>query len=106
MDIWIERSRTNAKKVVKTLQEFGLDVDHLNEELFLDQDRVIRMGVPPIRIEVLTSISGVEFEECYETRIKESWADISVSIINLQKLKQNKQASGRLKDLTDLEHLE
>ena len=106
MDIWIERNPSNAERVVKALREFGFHAENLSAGLFLEKGQVIRMGVPPMRIEVLTSISGVEFKECYETRIIEDWDDISVNIISLKKLKQNKRASGRLKDLTDLEHLE
>ncbi len=65
MDIWIECSRQNAEKVVRALQEFGFTGPELFEELFLKKDRVIRMGVPPLRLELLTGISGVEFNECY-----------------------------------------
>jgi len=106
MDIWIERSDSNAKRLVKVFKEFGFDVDELNAEIFLEKEQVIRMGVPPIRIEVLTSISGIEFKESYETRVKESWEGVSINIISLENLKRNKRASGRLKDLNDLEHLE
>ncbi len=105
MDVWISNKRENAERLVNTLQAFGFNVPELNAELFLVEDRVIRMGVPPIRIEVLTSISGVEFEQCYAERVVEQWDDVGVSIISLPRLKQNKQASGRLKDLVDLEHL-
>lgn len=106
MDIWIERTLSNAKKVVKVLQEFGFDVEGLNSTLFLNKEKVIRMGVPPLRIEILTSISGVEFDECYESRIEKKWRSVKIKIINLEKLKQNKSASGRKKDLTDLDYLE
>ena len=106
MDLWIERNPSNSERVVKALREFGFHAENLSAGLFLEKGQVIRMGMPPMRIEVLTSISGVEFKECYETRIIEDWDDISVNIISLKKLKQNKRASGRLKDLTDLEHLE
>lgn len=106
MDIWIKRSPGNAQKTVKVLNEFGFDTKKVNVELFLDKQQVIRMGVPPVRIEVLTSISGVNFEDCYKNKIEDVWDNIGVHIINLQKLKKNKRASGRLKDLTDLEHLE
>lgn len=64
------------------------------------------MGVPPVRIEILTSISGVDFDECYEERIVEQWDDVQVNVISLPKLKSNKRASGRLKDLADLDYLE
>jgi hypothetical protein len=105
MDVWVASERDNAERLVQALREFGFDVAELNAELFLVENRVIRMGVPPIRIEVLTSISGVEFEQCYAERVVERWDEIEVSIISLPRLKQNKQASGRLKDRVDLEHL-
>jgi hypothetical protein len=63
------------------------------------------MGVPPLRIEILTSISGVAFEECYRDRIAARIDDMEVPLISLEHLKTNKRASGRLKDLADLEQL-
>ena len=106
MDIWVVRDDKNAQRLVDTLQEFGFSVEDLRPELFLEGARVIRMGVPPVRIEVLTSVSGVDFEECYEERIVEQWDDVQVNVISLPKLKSNKRASGRLKDLADLDYLE
>jgi hypothetical protein len=92
--------------VVKVLREFGFDIDTLHKELFLEKEQVIRMGVPPIRIELLTSISGVEFTEYFNNRIHENWDDIGIDIINLEMLKKNKRASARQRDLTDLKYLE
>lgn len=106
MDIWVARDEENAQRLVDTLQEFGFGVEDLSPELFLEEERVIRMGVPPVRIEILTSISGVEFDECYEERIVEQWDDVQVNVISLPKLKSNKRASGRLKDLADLDYLD
>ena len=63
------------------------------------------MGVPPIRIDVLTSISGVGFAECYAEREVAFLDDVEVNIINLDHLKANKKAAGRYQDLADLEHL-
>ena len=63
------------------------------------------MGMPPIRIEVLTDISGVSFKECYEKRITDLIDDIRVNIISSEHLRINKKASGRVKDINDLEHL-
>ena len=105
LDVWALNKRENAERLVNALQAFGFTVPELNAELFLVENRVIRMGVPPIRIEVLTSISGVEFEQCYAERVVEQWDEMIVNIISLPRLKQNKQASGRLKDLVDLEYL-
>jgi hypothetical protein len=105
MDIWIAIDPDNAERVTAVLREFGFDLPELSPDLFLREDRIIRMGNPPLRIEITTSISGVEFEECYENRVKAKLADIQVNIIDLPHLKVNKKAAGRLKDLADLENL-
>ncbi len=91
---------------MEVLREFGFGGSDPTPEMFLEESQVIRMGVPPIRIELLMSASGVRFEECYAERIIENWDDAKVNILNLPKLKANKRASGRLKDLNDLDHLE
>lgn len=61
--------------------------------------------MPPIRIKLITSIDGVEFEECYSGRVKDNLDGVDVNLIDLKHLKINKKASGRYKDLNDLEHL-
>jgi len=105
MDIWIATSPENADKMVSVLREFGFDVPELNADMFLKKRQVVRMGMPPIRIEVLTDISGVSFKECYEKRITDLIDDIRVNIISSEHLRINKKASGRVKDINDLEHL-
>lgn len=105
MDIWVAIHPDNAAKLVDVLREFGFGVEELSVELFLAENNVIRMGVPPFRLEVLTSISGVGFEECYRERTIDILDGVEVSLISLKHLKANKKASGRLKDLSDLEYL-
>jgi hypothetical protein len=105
MDVWIARDRQNAESVVAALREFGFDSPELSVEVFLQAERVIRMGLPPFRIEVLTTISGVNFAECYAARIVDVIDGVEVNLINLHHLKINKQASGRLKDLNDVANL-
>jgi len=105
MDVWIASHFANASSVVKALREFGFDLPGSTTELFLKPDNVARMGTPPFRIEVLTSISGVAFAEAYAERVTDTIDEVIVSIISLRHLKINKKASGRLKDLADLEHL-
>jgi len=105
MDIWIAMSLQNAEKVVAVLREYGFDLPELSLELFLEENKIIRMGVPPLRIEVTTSISGVRFEECYAERVSVLIDDVEASMISLRHLKINKKASGRFKDLNDLENL-
>jgi len=105
MDIWVAIQPDNAQKIVSALQEFGFDSSELSAELFLKNDQIIRMGVPPVRLEIITSISGVEFDECYKGRVIDNLDGIEVNLISLKHLKVNKKASGRYKDLNDLENL-
>jgi predicted nucleotidyltransferase len=105
MDIWIALHPDTAGKMVDVLSSFGLDDQQLTPDLFLQQGDMIRIGVPPIRIEILNEIDGVEFSECYHHRETVEIDGIPVSLISLDDLKRNKKASGRYKDLDDLEHL-
>jgi phage replication-related protein YjqB (UPF0714/DUF867 family) len=105
MDIWIAINPENAEKIVAALQQFGFTVPELTEELFLKKDQIVRMGLPPVRLEITTGISGVNFNECYAERVVDILDGVKVNIINLKYLKINKKASGRHKDLDDLENL-
>jgi len=91
--------------MVRALQDFGFDLSDLSPGLFLRKERIIRMGIEPNQIEIQTGISGVEFSQAYPRRVVAAIEGIAVNIIALDDLKQNKQASGRYKDLADLENL-
>jgi hypothetical protein len=104
MDIWVAIDPDNSERVTAVLREFGFDFPELTPVLFLEKNRIVRMGNPPMRIEITTGISGVEFEECYSSRVVDFLDEIEVNIIDLQHLKVNKKAAGRLKDLADLEN--
>jgi predicted nucleotidyltransferase len=105
IDIWIPNNIQTAEKMEKIVSEFGFNVDKLRKELFLKADNVIQMGKPPFRIDILTSISGVSFEECYPKRIKDKIDGIKVNIIDIESLRKSKKAAGRDKDLVDLKRL-
>ena len=105
MDIWIAIHERNADRVLDSLKQFGFDLPNLSKSLFLEANKMIRFGQQPMRIELLTGISGVNFEQCFDERIVDNIDGIMVNIISLNNLKENKQASGRFKDLDDLEHL-
>jgi hypothetical protein len=105
MDIWIPFDRENAEKVVQALRQFGFTSKDLTPELFLKPKSIIRMGVPPMRLEVSNYIDGVEFDKCYNELELLKLDDLTIPLISLKYLKINKKASGRLKDLNDLEHL-
>jgi len=105
LDVWVSTSPDNSNRIVDALKEFGFDTPELNAALFQGPDMVVRMGVPPIRIDILTSISGVAFSECYRRRETVSIGDLDVPVISLPDLKTNKLATGRTQDRADVEHL-
>jgi predicted nucleotidyltransferase len=105
MGIWISTHPRNAAQVVAALKEFGFEVPELSVELFQPENQIVRMGVPPVRIEIATGISGANFAECYAARVIDVLDGVEVSLISLHDLKRNKRAAGRHKDLDDLENL-
>jgi hypothetical protein len=105
MDIWIAVSEDNAEKITSVIRDFGMPEKEVSKKLFLEKRKVIRMGFPPVRIEIITGASGVDFSECYPKREIITIDGIPVNFISLQDLKTNKSACGRYKDLEDLEHL-
>jgi hypothetical protein len=105
MDIWIAMNPANADRVIAVLNEFGFNPPDLSPDLFLKERQIIRMGVPPVRIELATTISGVNFSECYAERMSDELDGVKVNLISLKHLKANKKASGRHQDIADLEHL-
>lgn len=88
------------------LGDFGFTDTDLTEKDFLENDRIIQLGYPPLRIDLLTSLDGVEFESCYEARILVDVAGVQIPFIALEDLRRNKRAAGRHQDLADLEALE
>jgi hypothetical protein len=105
MDIWVYTNPENVAKVVQTLKDFGFP--HADEllEVLQKEKRAVSMGVPPMQIEVVTSIDGVSFEECFENKLVVEVDGIPINYLSLEDLRENKKASGRFKDLNDLEHL-
>jgi hypothetical protein len=106
MDLWIAIDPENARSLVEILTEFGFAAETLEPGLFLQEGKIVRMGVPPLRIEILTTISGVTFTECFHDRVLGEIDGVDVPFISLEHLKANKKASGPFNDLSDLEHLE
>ncbi|OGO29846.1 MAG: hypothetical protein A2Z16_13190 [Chloroflexi bacterium RBG_16_54_18] len=106
IDIWIELEKENASKIIKALDQFGFGSLGLKEEDFLIEDQIIQLGYPPNRIDLLTSLSGIDFKICYVLRVQVEVEGVIVNFIDLESLKKNKQASGRHQDLADLENLE
>lgn len=105
IDIWIETSLDNANNLLQALDQFGFSSLGLQTQDFLTPDQIIQLGYPPNRIDLLTNIDGVVFEDCYPLRLEVFIDDVVVTFIDLDNLKKNKKASGRLQDLADLENL-
>lgn len=96
----------NAAWIVSALQQFGFGTLGLKEVDFLEVDTIIQLGDPPRRIDLPTTLPGVDFEACYGTRLVIELDDLAVNFIDLENLKRNKRASGRAQDQADLENLE
>jgi predicted nucleotidyltransferase len=105
IDIWIPINTQAAEKMVKIVLEFGFTDPKIKKELFLEERNVIQMGKAPFRIDILTSISGVTFEECYPKRVIDKIDGIKVNIIDLESLQKSKKAAGRDQDILDLKKL-
>ena len=105
IDVWVRARQENAERVVRALDQFGFGAVPVSPDLFIRPNSVIRLGVPPLRVEILTSLSGVEFDTCYAENIIVDIEEIRVPVISLDRLRENKAAAGRSKDLADLENL-
>lgn len=105
MDIFVAISPDNAAKLVDVFSLFGMADPKLSPSLFQEKGKIIRMGVPPMRIEILTEIDGVSFDECFADRLTVEIDGQIVNLISSNHLRKNKKASARHKDLDDLEHL-
>jgi hypothetical protein len=106
IDIWVWIDESNAKNLINVLKEFGFGSLDIKTDDFLSPDQIIQLGYPPNRIDLLTSISGVEFEDCYPMRFSTDIDGLKIDFIDIENLKKNKKTTGRHKDLNDLENLE
>ena len=106
LDVWIWLDTDNANKVVEVLNQFGFGSLDIRVEDFLEPDQIIQLGHPPVRIDLLTTLPGIDFEECWRERVEVVVDEVNLKVIDLENLKKNKRASGRLQDLADLENLE
>lgn len=105
LDIWLRVTPANVQRVLDALQAFGFGSVGLTREDFMAPQAVIQLGYPPGRIDLLMSIDGVSFDECWNRRIEVQAAGLRLPMIGLADFKTNKRAAGRLKDLADLESL-
>jgi len=105
MDVWVEISPENAIRIVQSLQEFGMDSLGLTEEDFQKAGTFVQIGCPPVRIDIINSVAGLDFASAYASRTIETIGGVRVSMISLEDLRKNKLACGRTQDLLDYEKL-
>lgn len=105
LDFWIGCEPGNARRVLEALIRFGFGSLGISEKDLTTPQQVIQLGFPPRRIDLLTTIDGVEFAECFERRLVVKADGITLNFISLEDFKANKRASGRLQDRADLESL-
>ncbi|WP_144604644.1 nucleotidyltransferase [Algoriphagus algorifonticola] len=105
LDIWIKISEENAKKMLAVIKDFGLGTLEFEKEDFLQEGYITQIGYPPLRIEILNNIDGVEFEEAYLNKQIIVEDDLEISFIGLNDLLKNKIATGREQDILDVKEI-
>jgi hypothetical protein len=105
LDIFVDATPENAEKIVASLEEFGFGGIGISADDFSSPGRILQLGVPPTRIDIITSITGVSFAEAWETRVEGAYGAVTVPFIGYEALVRNKLASGRPQDVADVETL-
>jgi predicted nucleotidyltransferase len=106
IDVWINPTHANGAKLIRAIEAFGFEVDPLKQIDFERETVAFHLGSPPVRIDIMNRISGMEFLDCYPGRIEMEIEGITIYYIGQQDLIANKRASGRQKDLGDIENLQ
>ena len=106
LDVWVFIERDNAERLIAALDDFGMGSVGLGADDFLEPEIVVQLGYPPIRIDLLTSISGVTFEECWANRVLIDVGGVEAGFIGAQDFVVNKRAAGRPQDLVDADLLD
>jgi hypothetical protein len=106
LDVWVWVDAANADRLLAALDDFGFGSVGLAAEDFTRPGSVVQLGHPPKRIDLLTTIDGVEFDECWSRRVEIDVSGTTTAFIDLDDLIRNKRASGRLQDLADVEALQ
>lgn len=105
LDVWLLVSPDNARGAIAALKDFGFGEVGLTEADFLTPDHIVQLGYPPYRIDILTAIDGVSFDEAWQRRLTIPTGDGELQVIGRDDLLTNKRASGRPRDLDDVERI-
>lgn len=105
LDIWIDTDTINAGNVLRALHDFGFSSLEIHIEDLVRKDFVIQLGLPPHRLDLLTSVTALDFATCYSKIQRTIIDNVDVPFLDLESLKKNKRSTGRSKDLGDVENL-
>jgi len=105
LDLFVKPDENNARKVVQALDEFGFGSIGLTAADFLTTEKVVQLGVPPVRVDIVTSITGVAWDDAAHNRVEGRYGDVTVSYIGKNDFIANKKSLGRHKDIADIEAL-
>jgi hypothetical protein len=105
IDILIEPNGKNAERILAALADFGFKSVKLSRSDFTSPKMVIQLGIPPVRIDIITSLTGISWKQAYAGRVKGHYGDVTINYIGKKQLVSNKKAVGRKKDLADIEAL-
>ena len=107
LDVWVHATRDNARRVLQALSAYGVPLDDVTEEDFAaGSATVFQIGIPPLRIDVITSVDGLEFSNAWANRFETQFGGMPAFVLSKSDLIKNKKAAGRLQDLADAEALE
>ncbi|MDA1185634.1 MAG: hypothetical protein O2930_13445 [Acidobacteria bacterium] len=106
LDVWVEASPANAQRVIQALAAFGAPAGSLSEADLAREGVTYQIGVPPGRIDILTQLTGLRFADAWPDRLTRPFGDVEVGVIGLDAFVRNKRATGRTKDLADIEGLD
>ena len=106
LDVWVHATADNAERTYRALASFGAPLDDLSVDDLATAGTIFQIGIEPVRVDIITSIDGVDFGEAWPDRISADYGDQSVSVISRKHLIQNKKAVGRPQDVADVDALE
>ncbi|MBX7046104.1 MAG: hypothetical protein K1X86_09720 [Ignavibacteria bacterium] len=107
IDFWVNPTKQNAKKLLSVLNKFGFQFDNLNEDDLSNDDQIIQLGFPPNRLDIITSVDGLTFEDCYKRKVLFEFKEyhLTVNLLSKDDLIKNKLTTGRSQDLADVDNL-
>lgn len=106
LDLWVRPEKANAENVLQALSDFGTPLSDLTADDLSKKETIFQIGLPPLRIDIITNIDGVEFEEAWPDRLEISFGDVGALVISRHHLIMNTKTAARLQDLADVQQLE